>query len=50
LESSHLNQRTNINMKMLKRIHKKYGFFFSILMMYLSLYDCQAKASRYRKG
>ena len=28
---------------------RKYRFFF-ILMMYLSLYDYQAKASRYRKG
>ena len=29
---------------------RTYRFFFLILIMYLSLYDYQAKASRYRKG
>ena len=29
---------------------RKYRFFFFILMMCLSLYDYQAKASRYKKG
>ena len=64
MESNHLNKPADLNMKMLKKKKKKrqqnhtmWGrkvrkdrFFFSFLMMCLSLYDYQAKAIRYRKG
>ena len=61
MENKHLNKTAyRSNMKMLKKKrlqnHRMWGRkvrkyrFFLILMMCLSLYDYQAKASRYRKG
>ena len=66
MESSHLNKpayrskHEDVKRKRKRERHqnhtmwggkvRKYRFFFFILMMCLSLYDYQAKASRYRKG
>ena len=61
MESNHLNKpayrskheddkKRHQNHTMWGRKVRKYRFFFFILMICLSLYDYQAKASRYRKG
>ena len=44
------NKTRHQNHTMWERKVRKYRFFFIFLMMCLSLFDYQAKASRYRKG